>query len=701
MPTPNGLIIRSSCLLLVISCAEMVHGQTSLAGARSALDDVRTIQTQLIDRLAELDRSHRRAASMVDLLAGLESLGQLQAVVTTTAQGLLTRTFGKTMQDLAESDRQMIEQLAVDQQAIQQRWTDWQARLNQAVTGQDTPEALRSFQKAAVDSPVSTLMNRAAGQVQQNHLSQAAETAREAQDELARLQLALLAGTQTAEQLAERHLRLLKELADRQRQIRSPLGNDGLNRTESRRLLRQQVDLAREVRVLLFPEAAVTPGARDFLQTAHEAMNQAIQHLQRQRLSETRAAVDKAITSLEDAIKRAEAEAEKEIELPMPSGPRNQKRPDKLGGMPAMPGDSGAGIDVSALAQLTGDIALVVKIRRRQILLHRESIGELPVSEAMGRLAAGRQRALAALLPQLARRAEAYDPGLTPILEGARHAMVEATGRLENADRRGAAPFQKVAIERLTEAEVRMREFYARLLEALERFSAPSVEGAPHGAEGEEEKAKMTALLTMLREIVRVGLIMKELDVEIARAEAWSAGDTTPDEQAVKNSAAHHRELSKTGLDIVKQLSVLPGEVVMSLPEAVLEAAQFLEGAADSLDEPDFVETRDRQNTAMDFLENAWQTIAHSMATLTSGQDADDSEKNTEPGDSSESRSGGETAAAVTDSAGGDKKPWYWDLPPQARDAVMQSLSESLPPRYAPAIERYYERLSRSRSSEQ
>ncbi len=54
-----------------------------------------------------------------------------------------------------------------------------------------------------------------------------------------------------------------------------------------------------------------------------------------------------------------------------------------------------------------------------------------------------------------------------------------------------------------------MRGFYDKLLEALELISAPPAEGAPHGAaQGEEEKAKMSALLTMLREIVRIAAVV-------------------------------------------------------------------------------------------------------------------------------------------------------------------------------------------------
>ncbi|MBN2581954.1 MAG: hypothetical protein JXL80_02725 [Planctomycetes bacterium] len=699
MPASYRPIIRVAFLACIIASATSTRAQSSLDRARAALDEARIIQTELIDRLVELDARHRQAASGADLLASLERLGEMQAAVLSASQGLLARTFGKSLQDLAETERQALGQLAVDQQAVRQRWADWQTRLTHTVGGQEIPEPLQRLQERAADSPTSELMVRAADLVQQNLLSQAAETARSADDELTRLRLAMLAATRTAEQLAEEHLRLLSEFADRERQIRSLLTDEPADPLDWRRLSRHQADLAREVRVLTFPEAAVIPGAHEAIQVAHDAMSEAVRHFQRRKAAEARSAADGAIAALEQAIERATTEAKKGWDLLLPAGPRDQKRPDKLGGMPAMPGESGAGIDMSALAQLTADIALVTQIRRRQVTLYRETSGELRVPAALARLAAGRQRALAALLPQLARRAEAYDPGLVPIFEAARRAMLDATGRLEKDDRQGAVPFQRSAVERLTEAETRMRDFYRRLLEALERFSAPSAEGAPHGAEGEEEKAKMTALLTMLREIVRIGAIMKELDIEIAKAEAWNVGNTAPDGEAVSASARHHREMSRTGFAIVKELSALPGDVVMSLPEAVLEAAQFLEGAADALDMPDFAEVRKRQDIAMEFLQNAWQTMAHSMATLSSGQDADESKKDTEPGDQSD-RGAGEAAASVADQVAGDNKPWYWDLPPRMRDAVLQSLAEPLPPKYAPAIERYYDRLSHSQATE-
>ena len=50
-------------------------------------------------------------------------------------------------------------------------------------------------------------------------------------------------------------------------------------------------------------------------------------------------------------------------------------------------------------------------------------------------------------------------------------------------------------------------------------------------------------------------------------------------------------------------------------------------------------------------------------------------------------------AAAV--GAADDAKPWYWSLPPRARDAVGQSLEGRFPPKYSSAIERYYERLAK------
>ena len=205
--------------------------------------------------------------------------------------------------------------------------------------------------------------------------------------------------------------------------------------------------------------------------------------------------------------------------------------------------------------------------------------------------------------------------------------------------------------------------------------------------------------MVLFREIVRIGRMMKAQQALIARTEGWAGSSPdTIDPQAVAEAAGKQRELSKTAFDILKKLEPLPGEVVSSLPEAVLEAGQWMEGAADMLDEPKFNKALERQRVAMEFLENAWTVMAQSMATLMEGQQSDESEQKDRQG---KPKTGdGEGTTAGTDARTGDGRPWYWNLPPRARDAISQSLAAPLPPKYESAIKRYYERLSNRDKSE-
>jgi hypothetical protein len=307
---------------------------------------------------------------------------------------------------------------------------------------------------------------------------------------------------------------------------------------------------------------------------------------------------------------------------------------------------------------------------------------------------AGRQVAYAAELPQLTLRVERYLVDAAAELELARAAMNASAERLREDDLKASAPHQEKALEHLAAAEKLMRGFWDELMETLARISK-DVEGSPHGAEGEEERAKEDLLMTLMREIVRVGRILKALDLVMAKTSAWTeASPDTIDPKELEATTAKQFELRDTGLDIVGQLMPLGGEAG-TVTEAVMEASQFMEGAADMLKVKNFHKALERQETAKKFLEEAWQVIAMSMSTLNEGKESEETEPQDEEGEA-EFKAGEESAVA---GAGGadDGRPWYWDLAPQLREAVEQSQEGDLPARYEPAIKRYYERLSRSR----
>ncbi len=659
--------------------------------ARTALERARTAQRDIMQILADLDADRRRAGSIAELLNTLGAIHQMQAATVRSTRAMMARTFGKPVDALSEKDRQAIEQLAVDERAVRLRWADWLAGFTRYVTSaRDAPAALGRLHARATASPAGDLMEQVVTQISANHLSQAGQTAQEAADELARLGQALEAATISPGDLMDKHIRVLREMIDREKNIRSRVEAGPATALDWRRLRRDQADVGEQARILTFPEGAIVPGSREHIQSAHQSMLEAHRHLRQRQQDQAVNAADAAIRALEQALELAETLGKKGLDTDMPAmGPIKPKRPLKFGGMMALPGEGGAGVDVSPIATLAADIALVAKLRKRQAQLYAEATGKAPA----GPMPAGRQRSYAAQLPQVIRRVELYAEAVATSLEEARAAMVESAHRLASDDRQGSVPHQEVALDRLASAEAQMRQFWKELMEYMARISTVPGQVPSHGAnQGEEEKAKTDMFLTLFREIVRVGRLMKDLDILIARTEGWAAARDAADPAAVAEAATRHRQLTRTGLDILENLKPLPGEVVGSLPEAVLEASQWIQGAADMLDEQNFSEALKRQRLAVEFLENAWTIMAQSMATLSEGQQADENEQKDRQG---KPRMGPDDSGAVTAAdKGDDGKPWYWNLPPRAREAISQSLAQPLPPEYESAIKRYYERLS-------
>ncbi len=662
--------------------------EESLQLARASLEAAREGQTSILAKLSELTAAGQRAGSQRDLLEQLAAIHRMQSAVVGSTGGLLAATFGREMNELDEGQRQAVGQLAADQRAVRNRWTEWAAAFGRSASGGEVGEAMRVVRGRVEASAAGELMRAAAEQVDENHLSEASATGQKAADELARLLAALDAAVSDPQELRDRQVRELQELIARENRIRQGLDAEPLDRGEWVRLRREQAEVRERTRMLTFEESGLAPNAIGHVRAAHEAMRSAEASMRRQQ-TEARGQAEIAVRELQAAVEVIASTAGEENGANLPAPPVAKNKPVKAGGMPAMFGEGGAGLDVSPIAQLAADIALVVKLRKSQQELYEETVGDRPAKP----VPAGRQLSYAAQVPQLARRVEMYLPAASAALEAARGEMVASHDRLRDDDKPGSAARQKAAIERLAEAEEKMRAFWKELLETLARISSVAGQAPPAGAAGkEEEKAKMEALLSMLKEIVRVGQLIKDQEVLMAKTDGWLAADAKGvDRDAVSEGAAAQRALSTTGLDIVEKLAPLPGDVTGSLTEAVMEAAQFMEGAADSLDALKFKEARERQDAAMEFLENAWVTLARSMASL--GESQQRSESNPQIGQGQAEV--GEGSVAGGSGEGGEAKPWYWDLPPRARDAVSQSLAEPFPPKYAPSIQRYYERLNR------
>ena len=116
-----------------------------------------------------------------------------------------------------------------------------------------------------------------------------------------------------------------------------------------------------------------------------------------------------------------------------------------------------------------------------------------------------------------------------------------------------------------------------------------------------------------------------------------------------------------------------------------------MRSAADALDDSDFEKANVRQMDALEILRHAWTIVASSMASLSDVDQSNANQQGAAPGQSSVGTGEG---GGTSESVAGDNKPWYWNLPPRAREAIAQSLAEPFPPKYETAVKRYYERLS-------
>lgn len=677
--------------VLILCLSSVAHaGDQSRQDIRASLERARLAQQDVLANLHQLSENRQEASSLSDLLRVLRTLHDMQLGVVRGGRALLARTFGQSADALEADDRQAVERLGADQQSVHRRFEEWRAQMHAAASLDGAAESVRIVNGRAEASAAGSLMEEAKQQIDEMTLSEASTTAQRAADEIAKLIHSLEVGMLDAAALLDQRLRELSDILVREKAVRAKLEPD--REVDWRRLGREQADVRERTRLLTFEETGLATLALEAVRTAHDFMRNAETGLRQRNHEEAVLDVDKAIAELQKAIAAAEA-AEGEVEENfMPERPEvKDKRPEKMGGMPAMMGEQSGGIDVSPIAQIAADMALVAKLKRRQQALYSETIGKASAKP----LPAGRQTSYAAQLPQLIQRVTIYLPDVAEALDTARGAMVESAEALRQNDNPASAARQEVALERLDYAEQELRTFWEELFKAMSRISSLGGSAPPHGAgQKEEEKAKMNLLLILMREIVRIGALMKDLDVIMAKTTVWMDSPAASiDEKELGTGVAEQWALRDTALDIFEQLKPAASEA-QALPEAVMEAAQWLEGAHDAMKESDFARAHERQTAALDFLENAWTIMAMSMATISQNQQQQSpSDPQNKTGEAQFQT--GEAAAAGSETEG-DTKPWYWDLPPAAREAIVQSMNEEFPPRYAPAIKRYYERLSRN-----
>ncbi len=678
-------------------CAEAAQALAAARGALSAqpadtaagrrqLASARTAQEQALAGLAQLIAGESRASSLGELVTDIAALRDAQSALVRGARALLPRTFGKSLEALAEEDRDALQKLGAEAALIGARFGDWQRAFERRAA--DAPSALKDLASRASASPAAELLEKTAQAIGKNRLSDATAAGRSAIDALTRLVLALEVESLQAGDLRDRRLRALEELLECETRA-AVRAADARTPEALRQERREQYETCERARPLAFQEAGLPAQAGEHMAGALRAMEAAEAACGRERGDEALASMRKAIDALALAVEIVRLTDVQAVQARLPAPPSSPRTASPPGAIAGAFGAGSGGVDLNALAQLGADIALVSRLRERQAQLLDESLGTRKEEPA----AAERQRVCAAQVPQLARRVEVYLPPAGQALQEAGRAMTEAADRVGAGDRTSAAARQKVALAALATAEEKLRELWTELLETLARISRAVESGPSHGAAGSGEEREMPAAsyAVLIRELVRLGRLIKDEEALIARTRAWSEATVAADADGVREAAAAQRALAARGQEIASALGDAGGEGG-SLVAALGEACPFLAGAADMLEKERYDKALERQETALEYLGEAWTVVTQAAAAAASSRDVAAADSGARTG----------TATSGAGLAGGtreDGKPWYWDLPPRARDAVGQSLESRFVPRYAPAIERYYERLAKRRQA--
>lgn len=657
--------------------------------ARTSLEQAREGQGQVLERLTSLMEERRRSSSTVELMNTLTQLREMELVILQRVRGLMPLTFGKVLDKLTESERQRLDQLAADQRGVRQRLADWSAAVARYASAPDAAEAMRRMQTRISRSPARELMDQAEAGMKANRLAEGLTAGTKSADELARLLQSLEAMTTAPEQLLGKRIRELRDLLDGEKRVRVSLEESTSSGPDWALLRKAQEAVSEPARLLAFDESGLFPAALEQVRAAHEAMQSVDAALRKRQREPASSGADAAIAALERALALLESATETVIDPDLPQAPYLERRSGTPLPMQVVAQGGAPAPDLNAIAQLAADIAMLAKIRRAQAGFQAEALGRAPPLPEP----ADRQQALADRLPQLSRRVAWYLPSASERLDAAREGMNQAVELLRAADVRPAAEPQGRALDHLTAAEDEMRVFWEQLLAAMNEITSGASGVAPGGTSDEEpDKALLKRMMQLLPELVRLGLLVKDLDALILTTTPWAENEPDAGESAAVEAAVkRQRLLAETGVDIAAKTGEIGDEASSRVASTVREAVEFMVGAADALEARSYEKANGRQVDALEILRRAWLVAASSMASMSEIEQLSTDQQGAALG---QAGMGAGEGGGGSEGVGGDSKPWYWNEPPRAREAISQSLAQPFPPGYDAAIKRYYERLS-------
>lgn len=656
--------------------------------ARLSLERARSRQGEVVKAMNEIMAGRQRSAATVELVNTLSQVYRMQLAVLQRTQGVVLSTWGKSAESLSEQDRQTIEQLAIDQRSVRQRLSDWTVAFAKFATSPEASEGIRRLQTKASESQAGGLMEQASDLVTTNHPAQAADIEQQVADALARLIQMLEVLTTDPDQLRDKRIRELRDIAEKEKGILASL--TGASSALKLKELRQKQDEAiGRARLMTFEETGIPPNALERVRASLASMQSARSALRQNKPEDARRAMETAVAILTQAIELLQASAAgADPDLPrIPLGDGNGQR--SIAGATM----AGAGVpmpDMNALAQLAADISLLTKICRAQTQLTAETFGRVPPMPDP----AGRQLSLSGQIPPLTRRVELYLPPAAKALDTANLAMNQAVERLRATDPKTAGDRQAAALKELTQAQAALLEYWKQLLAILSKISyaAPGMAHPGGSADKEDDKARKDLMLRLLPQLIRLGQVISDLESLIAQTKAWTTTAPAASElKAVASAAKKQRAVAATANNVATEMDKLGEQAAGTAPRTVRDGVEFMNGAADALDDSNFEKANGRQEDAMEILRRAWAIVASTVASL-SDVDQNNSNQPGTPPEQANAGAGG--SGGISERVAGDNKPWYWQLPPRARDAIAQSKAESFPPKYEAVVKRYYERLS-------
>lgn len=671
------LAVAATPTVLVMVPAYPQAAAADLAGIRAA-------QREVLSGLRAVLASRRAGAEDQELLADLGALVAQEDRLYEGAIALGRETLGRRLDQLTESQRGRLDELAADQRAAVERFAVWLAGLR----GREDLRAQASVVRIldlVEQEQLSQAMGNVAEQLTGNHLPQAVRSLASVSGQLRTVLEMLTNALGGGEDAAQRNLARLRKLLAEQQALLSDTrtASNGVT-SDGGALGRRQVHLRRTAESIADWMTGRVPTGEVPLRDALSRMEFSAVALERSRFDESAEAQAEVCTLIEQAIRLLEEDlAERDQDaaavdnIPLPI----RRKENARRAMRMLLAGGGAG--QNPLSEVLNDLNAINDLAREQKALRdRTRNGEEPT--ALG----DAQEVLAGQAVTLSYRVAMYEPEGEQGLLSAKTEMQRAALHLSDHAIDLAVAAQDAALAALGNAHAAVKAFWDALLEAMAALMTSSEGGMPMGggALGEEralDERVRRQLLATFKAIIAINGIVKNQQALAGRVEAASNGTEIADPQAV---AFAQLEVSNRIWDLALEPDVDP-----HLANQIRGTWDWAMGA--------FIQSRIGAWSSAHRLQcrvvDGLQISTSAMADMVTKMSAETADLDTPdiPGSTR-----GDGASGMLSAERG--AAWLVTLPPREREAIRQALAEPYPAEFEALIRAYYGQLARQRDRE-